>query len=564
MNEESVAQLIKIGKTVKVLYVEDNEEARVSTLGTLENFFEHIGVAVDGIDGWEKFQENEYDLVISDINMPRMNGIEMINKIREVNHDVSILILSAHNESGYFIDTIRIGIDGYLLKPIEFEQFVDVLCKSVENIQLKKDNYDYKINLESKVKEKTQKIEHLYYHDGLTGLENRNALLQNAKRYRSNGLMLIDIDKFSAINSTYGEKIGDDILVNVSKILTKTAAGECSVHRISGDQFVFLNIKGNSLEFCIEKAKSVIENIASSAIDAHVDDFFIKVNLSVTVSIVHGIDNDNFLECADMTLNHAKKTHQPLLVYSDDFGLREKYLDDLKAVEMVKKALTEERVVPFFQPIIKKDSVTYECLVRIVEDENIISPYFFIDAIKKTPYYNELTKTMIRKSINAFKDRKESFSINLSYEDISNRDIVEFVKEQLATTDIANQLIFEILETESIENFSIVRDFIMDMKRLGVRIAIDDFGSGYANFSHLIELKPDFIKIDGSLIKNIDRDVNAFILVKAIATFSKEMDIEVIAEYIHNEDVYKKVQELDICGYQGYFFSEPLKQITVP
>ncbi|MCD6172973.1 MAG: EAL domain-containing protein, partial [Sulfurimonas sp.] len=304
-----------------------------------------------------------------------------------------------------------------------------------------------------------------------------------------------------------------------------------------------------------------IQNISATAIDANVDGFSIKVNLSVTISIVHNSDNNNFLECADMALNYAKSTHQLLLVYSDDLGLKKKYLDDLKAVEIVKKALIEDTIVPFFQKIIKKDTITYECLVRILEDGKVISPFFFIDAIKKTTYYHELTKVMIKKSINIFKDRKESFSINLSYEDISNRDIIEFIKEQLATTNIASQLIFEILETESIENFSVVRDFIMNMRSFGVRIAIDDFGSGYANFSHLIELKPDYIKIDGSLIKNIDKDINAFILVKAITTFSQEMGIKVIAEYIHSEDVYKKVQELDIYGYQGYFFSEPLPEI---
>ena len=168
---------------------------------------------------------------------------------------------------------------------------------------------------------------------------------------------------------------------------------------------------------------------------------------------------------------------------------------------------------------------------------------------------------MIKKSINTFKDRDESFSINLSYEDISNIEIVKFIKEQLKDSNIASQLIFEILETESIENFTLVRDFIIDMRILGVRIAIDDFGSGYANFSHLIELKPDYIKIDGSLIKNIDKDINAFILVKAINIFSKEMGIKVIAEYIHNEDVSEKVKELDIYGYQGYFFSEPSLEI---
>jgi len=561
MNEEAVEKLLKISKTIKVLYVEDDETARVSTLGMLGNFFENIVVAVDGLDGWEKFQEKEYDLIISDINMPRMDGIEMINKIRKVNNNISILILSAYNESGYFIDTIRIGIDGFLLKPIEFDQFVEVICKSIEKIELRRQNSDYKKNLESKVKEKTQELEHLYYHDALTGLENRNALLQSSEHHKANGLMLIDIDKFSAINSIYGEKMGDDILVNVSKILLKTANGECSVHRISGDQFAYLNVKCYDLDFCVAKAKKTIENISATAIDANIDGFSIKVNLSVTISIVHSDDSNNFLECADMALNHAKKTHQPLLVYSDDLGLKKKYIDDLKAVEIVKKALIEDTIVPFFQKIIKKDTITYECLVRILEDGKVISPFFFIDAIKKTPYYHELTKVMIKKSINTFKDRDESFSINLSYEDISNIEIVEFIKEQLKDSNIANRLIFEILEAESIENFTIVRDFIIDMKILGIRIAIDDFGSGYANFSHLIELKPDYIKIDGSLIKNIDEDINAFILVKAITTFSQEMGIKVIAEYIHSEDVYKKVQELDIYGYQGYFFSEPLPEI---
>jgi len=560
MKEETLNLLLNISKLLKVLYVEDNETARISTLGMLENFFEYIDIAVDGLDGLEKFKKGGYDLIISDINMPNMNGIEMINEIRKIDKDVSVLILSAYNEPEYFIETIRMGIDGYLLKPIEFEQFVEVIRKSIEKIDLRQQNDDYKKNLEVKIKEKTQELEHLYYHDALTGLENRDALLQRFKEHGANGLMLIDIDKFSAINSIYGEKIGDDILVNVSKILNDVADNECSLYRISGDQFAFLNVKCHELDFCVKKAKKVIQSIASSAIDANVDDFSMKVNLSVTVAIVHNME-ENFLEYADMALKYAKRTHQSILIYSDDLGLRQRSLDDLKAVQMVKKALQEDRVVPFFQKIVKKDTTTYECLVRVIEDDKVISPFFFIEAIKKTPYYHELTKTMIRKSVSAFKNREESFSVNLSYEDISDPSIVEFIKEQLRDNDISNQLIFEILETENIENFSVVRDFILDMKKFGVKIAIDDFGSGYANFSHLIELKPDFIKIDGSLIKNIDTDTNAFILVRAITIFSKEMGIKVIAEFIHNESVYKKLQEVDIYGYQGYYFSEPLSEI---
>ncbi|MEA3372440.1 MAG: EAL domain-containing protein [Campylobacterota bacterium] len=558
MSEDKIEQLLKFSNPLKVLYVEDNEESRVSTSGMLENFFGQISVAIDGRDGWEKFRQENFDLIISDINMPQMNGIEMVNKIRELNSDIPILILSAYNESEYFMDTIRMGIDGYLLKPIEFEQFVESIRKIVEKIRLKKENEDYQENLKSRVKEKTDELKYLYYHDALTGLQNRTALLENIDHFQASGLSLIDLNRFSAINDIYGAEIGDKILVGVAKVLAEIADGECSVHRISGDQFVYLNTKCYDLAFCIQKANEVIETIKSTAIKIDVNGSEIEVNLSVTIAVANDMEGSKFLGCADMALNYAKKTYQPLVVYSEGLGLEKHYVDDLKAVSVVKEALKEDRLVPFFQPIIKEDGITYECLARILDDGKVISPFFFIDSIKNTPYYHELTKMMIRKSIDVFRDRPESFSLNLSFEDISNKKIVMFIKEQLAATDIAKRLILEILETEDIEDFSVVRDFIVQMKALGVKVALDDFGSGYSNFSHLIELKPDYIKIDGSLIKNIDKDINSHILSKAIVNFSKEMGIKVIAEYVHSESVYEKVKELDVYGCQGYFFSEPL------
>jgi EAL domain-containing protein (putative c-di-GMP-specific phosphodiesterase class I) len=99
------------------------------------------------------------------------------------------------------------------------------------------------------------------------------------------------------------------------------------------------------------------------------------------------------------------------------------------------------------------------------------------------------------------------------------------------------------------------------MKALGVRIALDDFGSGYSNFSYLMELKPDFIKIDGSLIKEIDTNNNSYIIVKTIANFSNELNIDVIAEYIHSKEVYEKTRELNITGFQGYYLGEPTQII---
>ena len=152
-------ELVSFSKTLKLLYVEDNENARVSMLKMLKNIFVDIVVAVDGKEGLEKFQKSKFDLIISDINMPQMNGIEMIEKMREIDEEVPILILSAHDETNYFLELIKLGVDGFLLKPINLHQFMKLITKIVDKINLKVQNDEYKNNLEKKVEEEIAKRE---------------------------------------------------------------------------------------------------------------------------------------------------------------------------------------------------------------------------------------------------------------------------------------------------------------------------------------------------------------------------------------------------------------------
>ncbi len=133
---KNIKELINYTQTLKLLYVEDNKEARESTQLILEEFFSSVVVAVNGEDGYEKFQENDIDLIITDINMPKINGLEMIKKVREIDKEVSILVLSAYNESGFFMESIKLGVEGYLLKPIDMDQFLGVLEKAIQKIQL--------------------------------------------------------------------------------------------------------------------------------------------------------------------------------------------------------------------------------------------------------------------------------------------------------------------------------------------------------------------------------------------------------------------------------------------
>ncbi len=553
-------KLMKFAQKLKVLYIEDNQEARESTLGLLDNIFGNITSAINGEDGLDKFKKNKFDLILTDINMPKMNGIEMTTKVRKINKDIPILILSAYNESGYFMETIRQGVDGYLLKPIDLSQFIDMINKAIEKIYLKREIKLYQNNLEEKIQEQTKELYKQLYFDDLTSLENRNTLLKAIEEEKPFGLMLIDINNFSALNDIYGSDVGDDILKNVSKLLLNLAKEQYRVFRVSGDQFAFLNMNDDNLNFTKNFVTDILDEIENSTITT--EDEMIKINIAVTVSVVSNCEVAKMFKNAQTALHYAKKTNQYIIFYSDDLNLDKHYKKELDAVVIVKDALAEDRLIPVFQKIEKYEEYdTYECLVRIKQDEKLISPFVFLDAIKRTKYYTELTKVMIQKSFKKFKGTDTNFSINLSFEDISNKHLINFLEEMLKQTNMAHQLILEIVESESIDNFKLVKNFTKKMQNLGVRISIDDFGSGYSNFAHILELNPDIIKIDGSLIKNICEDKKSFIIVKTIINFAKELGIDTVVEYVHNQEVLEKTKELQVDGYQGYFIAEPMEKI---
>jgi EAL domain-containing protein (putative c-di-GMP-specific phosphodiesterase class I) len=164
---------------------------------------------------------------------------------------------------------------------------------------------------------------------------------------------------------------------------------------------------------------------------------------------------------------------------------------------------------------------------------------------------------MIDKSFAVFEKNDLEFSINLSIEDVMNSKLFYFIIEKLKNSNAASRLTFEILESESIEDFNKVEKFINEVKRYGVKIAIDDFGSGYSNFSYLIKIKADYIKIDGSLITDIDTDRSASLVVQTIVDFAQKLGMKTVAEYVHSSVVMDKVKELGIDYSQGFYIDEP-------
>jgi len=262
-----------------------------------------------------------------------------------------------------------------------------------------------------------------------------------------------------------------------------------------------------------------------------------------------------------MALKIARRESKDLIVYDNSMSLDKEYENNMLWTKKIKKAIADDRIVVFFQPIINnKDCKTnrYESLIRLIdEDDKVISPYFFLDIAKKAKLYKQLTQIVIQKSFEAFRENSFEFSINLSIDDILDKEINAFILKMLNIYNMSQRVIFEIVESESIENFDEIQKFIKSVKKYGCRIAIDDFGTGYSNFEYLMRLDPDFIKIDGSIIKEILDNKNSEIITSVIVDFAKKMDIQVVAEFVENKEIFDKVKELGIDKSQGYYFSEP-------
>ena len=234
----------------------------------------------------------------------------------------------------------------------------------------------------------------------------------------------------------------------------------------------------------------------------------------------------------------------------------------LEMIQTVKIALKNYNIISYFQPIINnktKEIDKYESLVRLIdENNNVISPIEFLNISKKGDYYNTITERVLENSFKILHSVNTKVSINLSASDLeketTRKKIITLLDEYITDN---HRIIFELLEDEHITNMVDIQAFIKTIKKRGVKIAIDDFGSGYSNFERVFAFEPDILKIDGSLIKNIETDQFNKHLVETIVLFAKKQNIETIAEYVENESIFNLLQSLGVDYSQGYYFGKP-------
>ena len=402
---------------------------------------------------------------------------------------------------------------------------------------------------------KTEDLEKNLKEDFLTKNGNRFKLLEDISKASQPYLALIDINRFSEINDFYGHDVGDEVLQTLARMIKEFLFNKNYIlYRVHSDEFAIL-ADDETKENFIKNIKHISENISSQPLMINDKELYIQTTYSISFE-----EKENLIETANITKKYSK-TNKNIVVYDKSLELEKIYEKNIFWTLKIKKALEDDRIVPYYQAIfnIKTNKIEkYESLIRLIDEDNSsISPYYFLEISKKSKQYFKLTKRVIEKSFEYFKDKNSEFSVNLTIKDIKSQEVSAFIIDKIKEYDIASKVVFEIVESEGIDNFEEINDFIDNVKELGCKIAIDDFGSGYSNFEYLINLHADYIKIDGSLIKDILVNKNNHEIVITIIDFAKRQGFKTIAEFVSNKEIFDRVKELGIDYAQGYYISEP-------
>lgn len=391
------------------------------------------------------------------------------------------------------------------------------------------------------------------FEDSLTKVYNRKYLgeIENSIDLKDYIVAIVDIDFFKHINDTYGHKVGDEILKQFAQLLKKNLRQEDIIIRYGGEEFLILLKKDRN--FNNKKAFAILERLMNAIRSINFN------NLKITASFGVNLDTDkarnlsDAIKKADLALYKAKREGR------DKIEIYTEKKDEEISISELKDIIEKDHFTFYFQPVVNlktKEILYYESLLRFKFQNSIVPPFKYLEMIKGTFLYSKLSKKIIEKNIEILKENPQlKTSINLSPVDLINDATVLILLKE--GKNIIERLKIEIIETEDIKDYEKLKINVSKLKSIGYEIALDDFGKGYINFFYLTEIPADYIKIDGSIIRNIHKTKEHYVLCKHIANFAKEMNIKVVAEFVENEEIVQKLLEIGIEYGQGYYFHNP-------
>lgn len=502
-----------------------------------------------------------------------------VNGVLDISYPPSEIKISLDSLSKYFVVffvlTLFIIIYiFYILINLKIVKPIVLLSNNIKDVTNSEDfNKEISVNtnikeiklLENNFNKVLEKINMYYkklfnniYLDSLTSLGNSIKLKEDLNKKENNSLVIIDINDFNDMCHFYGKDLCNKIIIDLLRILEIKIKDLGFLYKLRNNEFGILLNKDKVIDnkFC-EELVSFVDNY-----DFRYED--IKVKINITLAVAYNIDK-LIIEKTSATVRLAIAEAKSFKVYKESFYDDDQFSKHIEWTKNLEDALSNNKIIPFFQAI--KDVNTskidkYEVLARLEKDGVIYTPDKFLNVARRSRQYSKFTIMMIKNSFEFFSKKEGiSFSINFSIEDMIDDNVTSYLFEQIAKYDIGHRFIVEILETEEIEDFNIVNDFVKELKKYDVKVAIDDFGSGFSNFTYISKLNIDFLKIDGSLVEDIHVNKSSYKVVKNLNSFAHDMGLQTIAEKVHCKEIEDLLYELKVDYVQGYHIGKPQKDL---
>jgi diguanylate cyclase (GGDEF)-like protein len=542
----------------------------------------NLDTATSGTEALEMFDQHDespYAVVVSDMRMPHMDGVELLNRLAAKYPDTIRIMLTGNSDQQTAMDAVNQGrVYKFLTKPCSAADLKTTLEEALTLYRTEQQKQAISQHQATAVEHLSAKLSHQSRHDILTGLANRlafdkrlTAAVETARQEgRTHVFCYLDIDHFHRINDACGYTAGDELL--------RQLAGLLSHHRRSGDMSARLGSDqfGLILGDCsLEDGQKIIQKLHEELkqFTFHWEEASYDLSVSIGLLPIDSESESNaaLFSAAETACNVAKdQGRNRIHVGSAQDAMLTQRLSEIQWIKRINQALSENRFLLYYQTIVPINPIElegdhYEILIRMKGDEGqIIPPGEFLPAAEHYHLSPQIDRWVIRNTIGWLDDHPDQLeelatcSINLSGLSIGDEEMLSFIKHTLAQSNVPpTKICFEVTETAAIAHLDAAIFFMQQLKAIGIRFSLDDFGTGLSSFAYLRTLPVDFLKIDGMFVKQIDRNIIDWTMVKSINDMGQIMGKQTIAEFVENEDIYNQLNEIGANYAQGFLMSKP-------
>jgi diguanylate cyclase (GGDEF)-like protein len=551
-------------------------------------------------------ERNSFDVVLLDIMMPDMTGVEVLRQVRQrySQTQLPIIMVTANSRTEDVVEALEAGANDYVTKPVDFAVALARVNTQIErkrasealeamNTELQNANQ----SLEGRISERTLRLSEaneklqeeitqrqrseeqshfLAYHDALTGLANRvlfcdeleRALLEARLEHSPVAVLFIDLDGFKGVNDTLGHSVGDWLLKAVGKLLSETLASVARVARLGGDEFAVLLRTGEQPKAGLALADQVVKLLGEPC---QVGDHLIQISASVGVSVSErGLENPDFLlKSADLAMYRAKSEGR------NTFRLFDPEMDASAQARRqletdLRNAISRGELEAYYQPLVEVKTRRISCFETLARwrhsTRGFVSPVEFIPVAEDTGLIVQIGEWIMREACVAATSwpPQVRVAVNVSPIEFQKGDVVKAVQDALAFSGLAPQrLEVEITESVLLEKTTKNVTILSRLRELGVRVSLDDFGTGFSSLSYLRSYPFDKIKVDRSFVSDLSKDDRSRMIVSAITGLGMRFGMSTTAEGVETEEQFEWLRNEGCDEVQGWLFSKAVPAAEV-